>query len=314
MSIKRDLSDLPKPEKAKGDAWAPDPSPRFAQLLVEQWHAENEAAGPKPRAFPEARFRHSDAGKCARAIAYAALEVPRSNPMDLTGTWNTRLGTIIHEEWQKALQRAYPDAEIETKLRSVDGQGAGHIDATIRNDGHTAAYELKTCGGFAFKMSVGERGKAQGPKFEHLCQCALNAKDIDADELVIGYLSKEAIGIAGAKRKGFDELGRILAEWTLTRDEYMPYALAEEKRVKGILDLIDSGTLPARKFPSPELPPGHVIVDPETGRWEQRAEGGEVIDTDTWWACGYCDWRDLCATTEAGRIPVATVVQIGEVA
>lgn len=317
MSIKRDLSDLPKPDKAKADAWAPDAEPRFAQLLVEQWHAENAAAGAKPRAHKDARFRHSDAGKCARAVAYAALDVPHSNPMDLTGVWNTRLGTMIHDAWQDALQRAHPDAEIETRLRSCDGRGAGHIDAIIHQPRHGAepyvtAYELKTIGGFGFKMAVGERRAAEGPKFEHVAQAALNAEVVGADEVVIGYLSKEAISVAAAARKGIDELGRFLAEWTLTREEYMPYATAEAQRVAGILELIDAGTLPARKFPTPELPAGAVIVDPAKGRWEEHDADGQILDTGTFWACGYCNWQDVCSDTEAGRTPVETVVAVRE--
>lgn len=39
MALARDLSDLPKAESAQVDGWAPDAEPRFAQVLVEQWHA-----------------------------------------------------------------------------------------------------------------------------------------------------------------------------------------------------------------------------------------------------------------------------------
>src|SRR5690606_38755958 len=86
----------------------------------------------KARAFPDARFRHSDAGGCARAIALSALDVPESDPMDLTGVWNTRLGTLVHDAWQEVLRQRFPGATVETRVRSANGEGAGHIDAVVR--------------------------------------------------------------------------------------------------------------------------------------------------------------------------------------
>ena len=47
-----------------------------------------------------------------------------------------------------------------------------------------------------------------------------------------------------------------------------------------------------------------------------EVQEGQVIVTDTGstWECDYCAHQSLCATTEAGRIPIETVVSIGEVA
>lgn len=308
MSLKADLSHLPTPARTSGSGWAPDPEPRFIQALAEKWRDENEAAGPKPRAVETSRFRHSDAGKCARAIAFAALDLPPSNPMDLSGVWNTSLGTAVHGMWQEVVAELHPTALIEPKVSTIDGLGSGHIDAVFP-DGTKVAFELKTVGGFAFKMAVGERGNAQGPKTEHVMQASLNGVAVDADEVVIGYLAKETLSVNVAAKKGFSELGRFAAEWTIPRDQYEPIAAAEAARVSGILALLDSGQLPARKFPPGELPHGAEIVDPTTGRWEVH-ENGKVVDVGTWWACGYCNHRDRCAGTEAGRQPIETVVGI----
>lgn len=296
-----DLSNLPKAD-TRADGNPPDASPRFVQILVEGW-AELDG-GEKPRAHLDTRFRHSDAGKCARAIGYAALDLPSSDPMDLSGRWNVGLGTIIHEAWQTQLARRFPDAEIEPKIRT--DAGSGHVDAVVRENGRTTVVELKSIGGFAFKMAVGERGAAEGPKFEHVVQAALNGYAVDADEVVVAYLSKEAISVNNAKRKGFDEIGRFSAEWTFARDVYAPIAEAEISRVSGILALLDDGKLPARKFPAELLPAGAEIVDPKSGRWEVRRDG-DVVDVGTWWACGYCRFQTLCASTESGRIPVEAV-------
>lgn len=309
MTIKADLSHLPTPAKTTGEGLAPDANPRFASLLVEEWRSEHD--DDKARAHTDARFRHSDAGKCARAVAYAALDIPRE-PMDLSGVWNVGLGSRVHEWWQEAVLRRWPDAEIETKVRTVGAAGAGHIDAVVRDDGKTTAVELKTIGGFGYKMAVGDRGAAQGPKEDHILQAALNAAAVDADEAVIVYLSKEAISVAAAKRKGFSDLGRFAAEWTLTREQYEPLARAEAERVSGILDLLDDGTLPLRRFPTAELPKGHEVQDASTGRWEVRGAEGEILDFGTYWACGYCAYQQVCAEVGPGRVPVETAVELSK--
>lgn len=311
MALKQDLSHLPSPAKTTGEGLAPDAHPRFAHLLPELWRDEEQRRGDLERAHTDTRFRHSDAGNCARAIAYAALDIPASDPMDLSGYWNTGLGKIIHQLLQSVIQDRYPGAQVEVKVRSVGADGSGHIDVVLTMpDGTVVSIEIKSIGGFAFKMAVGERGAAQGPKQDHILQAALNAAAVDADEAVIVYLSKEAISVNVAKRKGFDELGRFTAEWTLTRDQYLPLAQAEAERVTGILGLLDEGTLPRRVFPADELPTGHEIQDPATGRWEVRGEEGDVLDTGTFWACGYCRWQTVCGHVGPGRLPVETVVEL----
>lgn len=316
MALARDLSTLPAAAgRTRGDGWPPDPTPRFAHLLAAAWDEAHLQAGPKPRATQRARFRHSDAGKCARAIAYAALNLPDSDPMDLTGVWNTRLGTLVHDAWQAALQAELGDAvTVEEVVTSLDGDGAGHIDAVIRTDAKVVAYELKTIGGFGFKGAIGAARKgtpAEGPKHEHVVQAALNGAAIDADEVVIGYLGKETLSVNAARTHGRDVLGRFVAEWTLTRDDYEPVAAAEHARVAGILRLLDDGQLPARKIPSPDLPRGAVIVDAKAGRWEQRNTDDQIVDTGSYWGCGYCRYQTMCTGTPADRCSTDVVVELG---
>lgn len=315
MALAKDLSNLPKSTDNQPGGWAPDAEPRFAQVLVEQWAKRNEAVGPKARASTSARFRHSDAGKCSRAIAFAALDLPPSDPMDLAGVWNTSLGTEIHELWQAAVAELWPGAELEPKVTTIDGAGAGHIDAVLDVDGRRIAVELKSSGGYAFKASTGTARKgtpAEGPKHEHIIQAALNGLAVDADEIVIAYLAKECLSVNVAARFGATELGRFLAEWSMDRDTYEPIARAEEARIRGILDLLDDGTLPAREIPSPEVPQGAEIVDPSAGRWEQKDRDGNLVDTGTYWACkGYCPHATRCATTPSGRCSTDVLVELG---
>lgn len=313
--IERDLSHLPRDE-----GLVPDTDMRFADVLVRRWAAENEAAGDKPHAIEGTRFRHSDAGKCARAIAYKAAGIERSDPMDLSGVNNVSLGTLLHDAWQEALSERFPDAEIEPKVSTVGADGSGHIDAVVRVPDRTIAIELKTIGGYGFKAAIGRARKgmvAEGPKAEHILQAALNGLAVDADEVVVVYLAKEALS---KSYKVDDERDRFLAEWTFTREQYEPLARAEAERVSGILGLVDEGLLARRVVPH-DMPPGAEIVDPAKGTWERliwqedpnTTQGDWVVDdTGSYWGCDYCSHQSLCAQTEAGRIPVETVVALSK--
>lgn len=304
MGIERDLSELPRQHDSGG--LVPDEAPRFVQALVESWAMQDELEGPRALASATARFRHSDAGKCARLIAYKAVGIPASDPMDLSGVNNVHVGTLLHDHWQEALMLAH-SAEVEVKVESLDGDGAGHVDAVIEAD-QRVAYEYKTIGGYGYKSAIGKAARnrpAEGPKSDHLLQGALNAVAVDADELVIGYLAKEAISVN--QSKGMPELLRFAAEWTFTREEFTPLAERELARVAAILALVDEGTLAARKIP--DLPAAAEITDPSSGLWEQRS-GDEIVDTGSYWGCNYCSHQTLCTQTERGRIPVESVVAL----
>ena len=289
---------------------APDPEPRFLRHLAEQLATDREAEGHLEHSVPGTKFRHSDAGKCSRALSYTFAGIAPTDEPDASGLWNFRVGTFGHDIFQAALSAAFGDAaQIEATCHDPEFDGSGHADAIVTFDDTRTMYELKTVGGFAYKMAVGERSDPEGPKPEHIIQGALNALAADCDQLVIGYLSKEAISINGAKRKNISELGRFMAEWSFPRDVFEPIALAERSRITSILGLVADGTLAAGRFPVPDLPAGATIVDPSTGRWEV-VNDGDVIDTGTWWACGYCSHRSLCVQLEPGRIPVEQAVAI----
>lgn len=322
MALARDLSSLPAAEKQSVEGCAPDPSPTFLQPYFDHLREVTAAEGERPHAVEGTRFRHSMAGACSRQVAFHALGVPASNPMDLAGMVVTRNGTAKHDEIQDVLVARMGDelqVEAPCKVEGLDGSGSADGVLDIPAGGHEGAdldevtpgvrilWEHKNVGGFAFKMAVGERGAPQGPKWAHRVQSALNAKAQDADLVVITYMTWEAISVAAAKRKGFSEEGRVSAQWTFTREEWEPLADAETARVGKILALLDDGMLPGRSFPDPEVPVGNVVVDPTSGRWEQRTADDQLLDTGTFWACGYCRWQDVCAQTAAGRQPISEV-------
>lgn len=310
MALARDLSDLPKARGGRSGL-VPDAEPRFIQVLPESWAAANDDDKPTALGTP---FRHSDAGKCARAIAMTAAGIPVSNPMDLTGVWNTGLGSRIHEWWQDELLARYPDAEVEPKVRSAGVDGSAHLDAVIRIDDKVVCYELKTVGGYSFKSSIGVVRKgtpAEGPSPAHIYQAAMNAAAVDADEVVIGYLSKEAVGVGIGRSNGLSDIDRIAAEWTFTREQYQPFAEAEAERVSGILALVEQGELARRVVPD-EMPPRAEIVAPTRSAWIVERDGETEQAGSVWNGqfCDYCKFLDLCAQTGPGRIPVESAREV----
>jgi hypothetical protein len=317
MPVQHDISDIPRRTSRGGDKdWPPDATPRFGSLLVEAWHAEAiERDADFPNAVEGARFRHSDAGACARAISLSALGVPASNPMDAPGHFITHQGSWLHDEFQKLLVAHYGGAaRIEVKCGK--GDRGGHVDAEVylsepdEVEAKIIAIEAKSMDGFAYKMSVGERGKAQGPKSDHIIQAALNGKAINADEIVILYLTRGAISIQAATRNPkITEMMRVTAEWTLTREEYEPIADLEIKRITGILGLLDQDEpeLAARKIPDPEMPERHLVTDPATGTYHALNAEGLMVGVNTTWHCVYCRHQQLCSLTPSERTPIVVV-------
>ena len=323
VAIKRDLSDLPPA------GLAPDPSPRFAGLLAEWWSTRPDDHVPSGKAF-----RHSDAGKCARALSYRIAGIPCSDPMDLPGWHNVELGTLIHDAWQEALpamftveraQSLFDDRtvvdvqvaiEVGVEHEAIDS--IGYVDAvvTVTFDGdhepHVIALELKSVGGWKHKNAIGKARKnspAEGPDTGHLLQAALNGLAVGADEVVVAYIAKECL--SATQYRDADPLARFVAEWAFTREQYVPLAERELERVAAVIALGSEGLLAPRKLP--DMPPRSEITDPSTGDWEQRIDG-EVTDTGNAWACAYCPYQTVCLTTEAGRIPVESVVATKAVA
>jgi hypothetical protein len=308
--LKRDLSDLPVARGTTDKAWAPDDDPTFGRLVFDAWHELEMLDDGMPMAAKTARFRHSMAGACARAVAYRALGIEPSNPLDAVAHYVVHIGNLIHQDWQRLLQMAYPDAQIETKVVSEDGSMAGHVDGYLDQLQQTIAIEGKSVGGYAFKLAVGcppASRVPQGPKFSHVLQGALNGLRLDADLVKIIYWSKEPISVSIARDRGFDDVQRVIAEWTLTREQYEPLARKEEERIQAILALVDEGTLPRRRVPDPDMPLRHLIVRPEDGSYVGLDEAGQISDTGRYWGCDYCPWQDYCVTRGAEQEPIMPI-------
>lgn len=320
MAIKRSVDDLatPRGSSQKASGWAPDPAPRFAHLLATKWQADGEAERAA-HVSSGAQFRASDAGGCARKLAYKAAGIAESDPMDITGYWNTTIGRWLHDQWQQAVDED-PDvhARFEVEYRFLDGRGIVRVDALIeleqpspkdQNEPFTIVYEGKSINGYGFKAAIGKirRGTpAEGPRTGAILQGAIGGLCAGADEVVVGNWAKETL--SGSTYDDVDELARFTAEWTLTREQFEPLARTELERVEGILTLLETGLLASRKIPGA---PGE-IVDPSMGRWEKLDPSGLTLDTGKTWECNYCSYQSLCVQTPSGRVPVEQVVEISE--
>jgi hypothetical protein len=309
--IRKVHSDLPKSNRRKRRGVPRDEKVRFGSILLDHWTAiERERASTRL-----ARFRFSDAGDCSRAIAYAALAVPESDPIEESGIFITTQGTTVHEQLQEALVRRYetdPGIHVECEVEVVDGDRGGHVDIVVyvAEPAWTTAIEAKTVGGARFRQAIGAPPRnttALGPSYDHVIQGALGAKAVDADEMVVLYLSREAISHGIANDKGYSEVDRVVAEWTYDRPTYERVAAAEIARIEGILALVDDGELPRRIIPSPELPPRHLFIEPLTGGYVEYDKDWEPVAHNTFWRCDYCRYQSVCALTPAERTPISTV-------
>lgn len=296
MAIKKDMS---KVAAAAHDNTGepPDSQPRYGPALAQAWFESTDHNPNKAKAF-ETRLRNSQAGKCTREIQYAVLDVPKTDPPTAAGFWVMGLGTIVHERWQAAMKIAFPNAEAEVKIRYDDFDSSGHIDLVLNEDGYVTSIELKTINGFGFKKTIGARGVPEGPRNGHLLQCALNADAINADEMVVIYLSMENLSPFELRKLlgrdpefETDFFRQFTAEWTYSREQYAPLAEAEKHRLTKVLEWTDRDQLVPRF--TAEMPKGARITDPSKGTW-QTVVDGQVTQAGSTWACDYCDYRKQC--------------------
>lgn len=263
----------------------------LTQILAEAIREENIEAGKRPKAF-DTIFRHSDSGNCIRAMALSHWDYPETDPPDLADELVMWIGRTVHEFFQRALVKRYPDAQVEVKVRHGD-LTSGHLDAlvVIHAEGVTICYELKTKNATAFDKAAGQdrrkwiMAEAEGPKLGEIMQGGLNALAAGADLLIIGYMGTEALSKGFADKHGLDELRRIMAEWHYSRAEFEPLALAELDRLAEGRAWIDDDQVPPRWGLNDK---GYSVeLEPARGQYP----------------CSYCRYRSLCGFAGPGPVP-----------
>lgn len=297
MALKADLRSLPTNEPT-----TTHPS-LFGDIIADYLEHVRDEQEELPLAGENARIRHSWAGICARRLGYHVRGDEPSDPPDAESIWSFEMGHRAHELIQNALQWRFGDAcQVEVKVTDLPGERACHIDAVLRFDKPTpfvvdgvtypckvVAFELKSTGGYGWSQQV----KAEGPKIEAYLQGCLNAAAVDADLMVLGYVTldrqtRTAKSVYGAEKGRMDA---VYAEWCYPKVAYMPDAEHEADRMRKVLEFVDSGVLPPRSIPA--LPKGARVVDPSSGRWEQRTDG-QITQAGSDWRCGFCPMQARC--------------------
>jgi hypothetical protein len=308
MPIKKNLGDLPV--VSTGNGVRPDADPFIGRAIAKAWLDKNYQEG-KAHAVEGSRFRFSMAGACSRQLQYYVTGEPVTDPPDAADAWRMGLGTMVHTAIQEYFEASmvngvfdcnYYEVEMETKTSIPEISGSGHVDMLFTLfDGDSKPYrkvvvEIKTLNGFGFKVAAtGFKGPAEGPRRDHIKQAALSAYALDADDVIICYVSMENVSPSLAGKYCDDaEYGRFTAQWTYSKAEWMPLAVAEIERVRSVLAQIDH---PAGGLVEPTIENDSgvlvSITDPSSGRWE-LLDDGVLIDSGKAWQCGYCRYRSTC--------------------
>lgn len=281
-------------------------------VLAAQW----QTAEPKETALGT-RFRHSAAGGCARQLGFAALGVAPSDPMDLSGAWQTGLGTLVHEALQDAWETANPALAPyrEMKVRSWE-DGSGHIDGY--DPALREGREVKTTGEYGFcriaglPAGYGAPKPAEGPKPEHRLQAGLNvlgmrAAGLDVESFRFTYLWLSALSHGRAARAGVDRdsADRFCSEWVKDANKLSALGDREVLRQRGVAEIVDAGYIPGRGigFPGGEWPEDAVVDDVGSSRWVSASTG----ETGKAWSgqlCSYCPFRSRCEGLGSGMVAV----------
>ena len=301
MPIYGDIQSLPRD---RGEDGVPPSKNNFVAVqLAEAWFEDHKKRGDMEyaAAFPDRAYRASFAGKrCARQLQYAMAKVPESEPVTIASAWTMGLGNMVHDRLQDVVTELFPDAEAEpvVDLLPIGIDGSGHADLVMTHNGERVLVELKTTGGFSFKMMASSfKGKPQGPRFGYLVQAAILAAALGIDKIVIALLALEPLSPQLAVGYSDSEAGRFAAEWHYTLDELMPLVRDEVERVNRMEDAISDGILVRRKLQEPEFPPNAEVIDPLASRapWQVLGADGAIVDTGSYWGCAYCAWRTRCA-------------------
>lgn len=292
----KDLSNLPT--KAPG----PERKPvsHWTKAFAGHWMKMYKEAGRdrKPHAIEGSVIRGSWAGKCARRISYSVLGYEETNPPDVASFWRMELGTIAHDYWQATAVEYFGDLAVPERRGSLaDGLISLHSDLVLEDtvDGRVL-FELKTVGGYKFKLLVGAIGSGQEPDAEHVLQAALGAEAHDADRVVIAYIAQENVNKGWANDLEFDASQKFSCEFEYSREELRPLAEKEIVRLSRIAELAEAGHL-APRFAPLVMPPGARIVDIGKSMWTQRVDG-EILATGSLWGgnyCQYCPYMEQCA-------------------
>ena len=286
----------------------PPDKAEFLPHIVETWLNNYEAAKDAERNAEErsgALIWASDAGSCSRRLHYDIRtrkgELEPSNPFTIADRYRFALGNLLHGVLEESIAEAFPGSEAEVRGMFDVPSLSFRADAVIRGTEHGLVVgEWKSSGGYGYQKMTGAKGTADGPRLGAFMQGAISAHKMNADLLVVGYLSTECLSPAVARKNNRTEAERFCAEWHYGPDVFNPVAVAELHRLGEVLRQTDVGEDVPRW--TPDLPVGAEITHPATGLWS-LVDGGHITMSGTYPLCaGYCSHHATCmADREAGR-------------
>jgi len=153
-------------------------------------------------------------------------------------------------------------------------------------------------GTFSFDKQVGwnrMRGTikdGEGPKKSAIAQAGMNAlgiekaRGITIDTVILGSLTFEALSVQKASTMEIGDLNRVMAEFHLSRKEWLVLAQAEIARLDAIGANIDKGLLGQRVAIGDDLWP--IRLDPQGRDWQ----------------CAYCSFRSTCISDGDGVVSI----------
>lgn len=336
MGVQEFLPDRPS-RRRRGDVnagWPPDVdgdlSAKLDELITPPAGGDRR---PRPYISP------SNAGKCARALSYDALGFAQG-PVDLASQLTFDLGDALHDRLQTALrdgcdedgrieiggvlaelgievpigvpgdgQRGEdgetPPTPMRVTVRGTDIDVFGYVDLTH----HETATDIKSKGGYGYKMAVGERKPAEGPDVWAVVQALIGALCLGLRFGKVLVVAKDGISkTSAAARKLADPRLRVVAEWTVELDgQWLDMVELEMLRMWKINQRARTeGILAKRVIPGVSTAeiadPGDGTVN---GTGKVVADDGTVQSVFDTFHCAYCGHRERCITDGPGLVTLA---------
>ena len=197
-------------------------SPIDIEAIYEQYIDEKQEENRVKRyEGNEHWYLASGAGSCSRKLYFESVEkIQPTNPLDSRTKRLLKLGNIVHDDIQNSLTHAHynkvlnnkvlnTEKEINNKEKDIDFHVEGELtipELTVRGfydiiiddkseDRKVYLYDIKTCGGYAWKMKFG-RNKKLDPSIHYELQLgtygyAVKEKFGQLDGMYLYYYNKD---------------------------------------------------------------------------------------------------------------------------
>lgn len=283
------IRNLPTPRPApSADHWDFKVTDGYASALADRWTALYGDDNEREKAF-DTMFRGSMAANCMRQLGYYALGEPLSDPPTPADLYRMHIGELLHG-WAQHPDVFGDDAIYEVPWQIERMDISGHADVVVPD----AVIEMKSAGGFKFKMS-GVFNNADGPNDSALLQAGFAAEALGLSTVVIIMLGLEVVNRGDTDKYALTDNERWILEWHYPLEYIEPLMVKAEARHLAVKEFLAIDTLPPRHHI--DMPAGAQINRPlnPSGKatWTLH-ENNNVVDQGTHWACDYCRYQTRC--------------------